>query len=107
MEVLLDAAIGALLGCIYVWPFRTSKAYLLASRGQWAKAPNWALLQKVASLVIALAALLVAIIILRVTAVKSRQWPDLGAFLGAAIAGFLFVWRLLSASPSNPRLERP
>ena len=90
-----------------MWPFRTSKAYLLANRGPWAKARNWALLQKVASLVIALVALLLATIILRVTAVKSREWLDLGAFLVAAIAAFAFVWRLLSVSPSNAHLERP
>jgi hypothetical protein len=107
MEVLLDAAIGALLGCIYVWPFRTSRAYLLANRGHWAKASNWALLRKVASLVIALTALMVATIFLRVTVVKSREWLDLGAFLAAAIAAFAVVWRLSSESPSNPRLERP
>ena len=107
MEVLLDAAMGAILGCIYVWPFRTSYAYLQANRGLWAKPPTWALLKKVASLVVALLALLVTTIALRATAVKSREWLDLAVFLFAAIAAFAFVWRLRPASPSNQRLERP
>ena len=98
---------GALLGAIYVWPFRTSKAYFLANRAPWAKAPTWALLEKVASLVVALSALLVTTIIMRVTTVPSREWLDLGVFLLAAISAFAFVWRTLPESPSNRRLERP
>jgi phosphoglycerol transferase MdoB-like AlkP superfamily enzyme len=107
MEVLLDAALGAIVGCFYVWPFRASYAYLQANRGPWAKAPTWALLKKVVSLVVALFALLVTTIALRTTAVKSREWLDLAVFLFAAMAAFAFVWRRWPASPSKHRLERP
>ena len=107
MEVLLDATLGAFLGCIYVWPFRTSKAYLLTNRGPWTTARAWSLVKKVASIAAALVALLVAITVMRATAVKSRQWLDLAAFLAAAVVSGVLVWRLQSASPSNQRLERP
>ena len=107
VEVLLDAGLGALLGAVYVLPFRTSKAYLETPRGTWTKSRISALAKKAGSIVLAIVVLLTTVILMGGTRVKSRQWFDLGIFLVSALASGAFFWRLRSDSPPNNRWRGP
>ena len=95
LEILRNVGLGLVAGIIYVWPFAASKTYKHLVLSGVREGRFIALLQKIASLIVATFAALAAIIVVRAFSTRNLAWIDFLSFLACSIASGWFAWRYL------------